>query len=478
MIQIQNLTKDYGQLRALDNVSFTIQKGEIVGFLGPNGAGKTTTLKIMTCFMPPNSGNVYIDDLNIYQSSIEVRKKIGYLPEGCPLYGEMNVVDFLKFVAELRDIDKDIILKRVREMIQTCGLQDVVHKEIGELSKGYRQRVGLAAAMIHNPKILILDEPTTGLDPNQIVEIRELIKRLGREKTVLISTHILREVEATCDRVIIIDKGKIVADGPLAEIQNSFHNQNRVYFEIQAEKRERRKQMSNILAICKKEIRAYFYSPVAYILIALFLVITGWFFGTNLFLVNEATMRNIFSVVPLIFIFFIPAVTMKTIAEEKRSGTIELLCTTPVTETQIILGKFFASIILLCAAILSTLVYVIILAFLGAPDGGTILAGYIGLILMGAAYSAIGIFSSTISANQIVAFIISFFIIIVLFLLDKFLYFIPIWLGSILQYISIDFHFQNIAKGVIDSRDIIYYLSVIFIFLFFACNSLYKRKYL
>lgn len=236
--------------------------------------------------------------------------------------------------------------------------------------------------------------------------------------------------------------------------------------------------MSNISAIYKKEIRAYFYSPVAYILIALFLLITGWFFGTNLFLVNEATMRNIFSVVPLIFIFFIPAITMRTIAEEKRSGTIELLCTTPVTETQIVLGKFFASLVLLCAAILSTLVYVIILAFLGAPDGGIILAGYIGLILMGAAYSAIGIFSSTISANQIVAFIISFFIIIVLFLLDKFLYFIPIWLGSILQYISIDFHFQNIVRGVIDSRDIIYYLSVIFIFLFFACKSLYKRKYL
>ncbi len=235
MIKVQNLIKDYGQLRAVDNISFRIPKGEIVGFLGPNGAGKTTTLKIMTCFMPPNSGNVYIDDLNIYQSSIEIRKKIGYLPEGCPLYGEMNVVDFLKFVAELRDIDKDIILKKVMEIIQTCGLQDVVHKEIGELSKGYRQRVGLAAAMIHNPKILILDEPTTGLDPNQIAEIRELIKRLGREKTVLISTHILREVEATCDRVIIIDKGKIVADGPLAEIQNSFHNQNRVYFEIQAD---------------------------------------------------------------------------------------------------------------------------------------------------------------------------------------------------------------------------------------------------
>ena len=235
MIQVQNLTKDYGQLRAVDNISFTIPKGEIVGFLGPNGAGKTTTLKIMTCFMPPNAGNVYIDDLNIYQNSIEIRKKIGYLPEGCPLYSEMNVIDFLKFIAELRDIQKDTITKRIKEMIQTCGLQDVVHQEIGELSKGFRQRVGLAGAMIHNPEILILDEPTSGLDPNQIAEIRELIKRLGKEKTVLISTHILREVEATCDRVIIIDKGKIVADGPLTEIQNSFHNQNRVYFEIQAD---------------------------------------------------------------------------------------------------------------------------------------------------------------------------------------------------------------------------------------------------
>ena len=216
MIEVKNLTKDYGQLRAVDNISFTIPQGEIVGFLGPNGAGKTTTLKIMTCFMPPNAGNVYIDDLNIYQNSIQIRKKIGYLPEGCPLYGEMNVIDFLKFVAELRDIEKASIHKRIKEMIQTCGLKDVVHQEIGELSKGFRQRVGLAGAMIHNPEILILDEPTSGLDPNQIAEIRALIKQLGREKTVLISTH-------------------IVADGPLAEIQNSFHNQNRVYFEIKAD---------------------------------------------------------------------------------------------------------------------------------------------------------------------------------------------------------------------------------------------------
>lgn len=236
MIEVQNLTKDYGQLRAVDTISFTIPTNGIIGFLGPNGAGKTTTLKMMTCFMPPTEGNVFVDDLNIYQDSVKIRKRIGYLPEGCPIYHEMNVIDFLQFIAELRDVEKERIPKQIKKMIARCGLEEVVGKEIGELSKGYRQRVGLAAALIHDPDILILDEPTTGLDPNQIAEIRGLIKELGREKTVLVSTHILREVEAICERVIIIDRGKIVADAPLEEIQSSFHNQNRIYFEIQTKK--------------------------------------------------------------------------------------------------------------------------------------------------------------------------------------------------------------------------------------------------
>jgi len=236
--------------------------------------------------------------------------------------------------------------------------------------------------------------------------------------------------------------------------------------------------MHNIITIVKREIRSYFFTPVAYILITFFLLITGWFFGSELFLVNEATLRNIFALTPLIFIFFIPAVTMRSISEEKRSGTIELICTSPVKDSQIVLGKFFASFVLLFVTIFSTIIYVIILLFLGKPDGGMIVAGYIGLLLMGAAYLSIGIFASTISKNQIVSFIVSFFIIIILYLLDKFMYFIPTWLGSILQYISIDFHFQNIVRGVIDTRDIIYYLSMIFIFLFFAWQSLNKRKYL
>lgn len=235
MIQVRNLTKDYGNLRALDNISFDIPDSGIIGFLGPNGAGKTTTLKIITCFMPPTSGSVLVDGMDISKKPLEVRKKIGYLPEGNPIYKDMNVVDFLYFVAKLKNVDEALIPKRVNQKIKTYGIESIVHKEIAELSKGFRQRVALAGASIHNPEILILDEPTNGLDPNQIVEIRTLIKRLGKEKTILVSTHILREIETICDKVIIIDKGKISADSTLEEMQSSFHNQNQIYFEIQAD---------------------------------------------------------------------------------------------------------------------------------------------------------------------------------------------------------------------------------------------------
>ncbi len=235
MIQVQNLTKDYGDLRALDDISFDIPDSGIIGFLGPNGAGKTTTLKIITCFMPPTKGEVLVNSLDVTKNSLDIRKKIGYLPEGSPIYYDMNVVDFLYYIASLKNVEKHLIPKRVNKMIKTYGIEKVVHQEISELSKGYRQRVALAGASIHYPDILILDEPTNGLDPNQIAEIRALIKRLGKEKTILLSTHILSEVEAVCDKVIIIDKGKIVADSTLEEIQFSFHKQNQIYFEIEAD---------------------------------------------------------------------------------------------------------------------------------------------------------------------------------------------------------------------------------------------------
>lgn len=212
-IKIESLTKTYGPQKAVDEISFEVKTGEILGFLGPNGAGKTTTMKMITNYIAIDRGDVSIGGKSIKNQGDDLRKHIGYLPEHNPLYLEMPVIDYLEFSAGLQGVPNHMIPARVKEMVKLCGLNAEKHKKIGELSKGYRQRVGLAQAMIHDPEILILDEPTTGLDPNQIVEIRKLIKEIGKEKTVILSTHILSEVEATCDRILIINKGRIVADG-------------------------------------------------------------------------------------------------------------------------------------------------------------------------------------------------------------------------------------------------------------------------
>jgi ABC-2 type transport system ATP-binding protein len=222
-IIVENLTKVYGSQRAVDNISFRVKTGEVLGFLGPNGAGKTTTMKAITTYLLPNEGNITVGSYSLQDHADEIRKHIGYLPESNPLYQEMPVINYLKYVAELQGIEKSKIRKRILEMVRLCGLEGEKHKNITELSKGYKQRVGLAQALIHDPDVLILDEPTSGLDPNQIVEIRELIKKIGKEKTVILSSHILAEVEATCDRILIISKGKIVADGTAEELRKRAH---------------------------------------------------------------------------------------------------------------------------------------------------------------------------------------------------------------------------------------------------------------
>ncbi len=233
-IAVRNLTKMYGHEKAVDDISFDVKTGEILGFLGPNGAGKTTTMKIVTCYLPPNAGTVEVEGFPIADHSFEVRSKIGYLPELNPLYLDMNVLEYLEYSAQLFGIKNPLLRERMKEMVDVCGLGNVRHKDIGELSKGYKQRVGLAQAMIHDPQVLILDEPTSGLDPNQIIEIRNLIKKLGRAKTVILSTHILSEVQATCDRVIIVNKGHIVADGTPGELQQNFRGGEMVKVELKA----------------------------------------------------------------------------------------------------------------------------------------------------------------------------------------------------------------------------------------------------
>jgi ABC-2 type transport system ATP-binding protein len=212
MIHVENLTKYYNQFCAVDGICFDVPKGEILGLLGPNGAGKTTTMRMMTGFLAPSSGTIRIKDLSIAQNPLEIKKIMGYLPESAPLYHDMLVFDYLNYVADIREIGPSAKTGRIKDLGNLCGLNEVMHKAIGELSKGYKQRVGLAHAMMSDPEILILDEPTSGLDPNQIIEIREIIKKIGKEKTIFLSTHILTEAEATCDRIIIIHKGKIAAD--------------------------------------------------------------------------------------------------------------------------------------------------------------------------------------------------------------------------------------------------------------------------
>ncbi|NAS29429.1 gliding motility-associated ABC transporter ATP-binding subunit GldA [Flavobacteriaceae bacterium R38] len=230
-IKVAGITKNYGAQRALNNISFSIEKGEIVGFLGPNGAGKSTMMKILTTYIKSSDGDAFVDDFNVNVSKREVQKSIGYLPEHNPLYLDMYIKEYLAFNANIYKVKKE----RVQEVIERTGLTPEAHKKIGQLSKGYRQRVGLATALLHDPSVLILDEPTTGLDPNQLVEIRELIKSAGKNKTVLLSTHIMQEVEAICDRVIIINKGEIVADKKLSELREDNEQIIEVEFDYRVE---------------------------------------------------------------------------------------------------------------------------------------------------------------------------------------------------------------------------------------------------
>ncbi len=232
MIQVENLTKYYHDFCAVDQISFDIRQGEVLGLLGPNGAGKTTTLRMLTGFLQPTAGSISIKGQRVGEQTLEIKKVLGYLPESAPLYQEMLVYDYLDFVAAIREITGSRRQQRIRRLADLCGINEVMHQPIAELSKGYKQRVGLAHAMMSDPEILILDEPTSGLDPNQIAEIRQIIKRIGKEKTVVLSTHILSEAEATCDRVMIISRGKIVADGSMDGLKASSRDKQSIHLHL------------------------------------------------------------------------------------------------------------------------------------------------------------------------------------------------------------------------------------------------------
>jgi len=261
MIKVEGLTKRYARTVAVDNISFEVEKGQIVGFLGPNGAGKTTTMRVLTCFLPPTSGTANVAGFDVLEHPMEVKKRIGYLPEMPPLYPEMEVAEYLTFVGQLKGISSRDIKARVDEVVGRCAVGDVRDKLIAKLSKGYRQRVGLAQAIIHNPDVLILDEPTSGLDPKQIIEIRELLKALAGEHTIILSTHILSEVEHSCQRVIIINHGKLVAIDSVANLTNRLRGSEAVALEVEAvgglpsppEVQQRLEQVSGVSRVMMKD---------------------------------------------------------------------------------------------------------------------------------------------------------------------------------------------------------------------------------
>lgn len=249
MIEVRNLTKSYGTTLAVDQVSFDAHAGEVLGFLGPNGAGKTTTMRILTCYLSADAGSATVAGHDVFEESVEVRRQIGYLPESAPLYADMGVVEYLNFMTQVRSLPKSQRKDRIRTVVETCGLEDVIQKDIGELSKGYRQRVGLAQSLIHDPPILILDEPTSGLDPSQIIEIRNLIKNIGQEKLVLFSTHILPEVSATCTRILIINNGQIVANGTPEELASQAKGEEVVHIAIRGSHADIEAQLTELAFI-------------------------------------------------------------------------------------------------------------------------------------------------------------------------------------------------------------------------------------
>ncbi len=260
-ITVSGLTKTYGSQKAVDNISFEVKTGEVLGFLGPNGAGKSTTMKIITCFISPTAGRVTLEGFDTQTHAREVRRRVGYLPENTPLYTDMPVVEYLELAATLQSVPPAELPRRIARMIDVCGLGPEKHKYIGELSKGYRQRVGLAQALIHDPKVLILDEPTTGLDPNQIVEIRSLIKEIGKEKTVMLSSHILKEVEMTCDRILIINRGRLVADGSTEELRRRFMGGERLLVQTKnggAEVGEAFEKLPSVLSVAPADGRGWY----------------------------------------------------------------------------------------------------------------------------------------------------------------------------------------------------------------------------
>ena len=581
MIEVQHLSKKYGPFTAVDDVSFRADAGEILGFLGPNGAGKTTTMRIITGYMPATHGKATVAGYDVFDHPLEAKRRTGYLPETPPLYPDMTVRDYLRFVAKIKGVRANVD-DRVDAVMKKTWVADMANRHCAKLSKGYKQRVGLAQALIHEPEVLVLDEPTAGLDPKQIIETRQLIRALAGSHTIVLSTHILPEVAQTCQKVVIINKGKIVAidspdalterlrgtvtmfaqaQGPADDMQRALQSIPGVVrvniadrrdevssFEIDSDKgfdprsavanaivgggwgllelrpmrmslediflsltteeqsthrmhlthpmhrSTRRWPMRNIAAIAQREVNAYFASPIAYVLIGFFALLFGWFFyvplayfiqqssqmgmnPTQALNINQMLVGPTLMNTTVIMLFLFPLITMRTYAEEKRSGTIELLLTSPVTDVEIIIGKFLGAMLLYAAMLAVTLLHMAILFIFGDPEWKPIATGYLGLLLMGGCFLSLGLFISSLTKNQIVAAMATFAVFLMLWVINWISTFVGPTTQTVLQYLSLTEHFDDFAKGIIDTKHVIYYLSFMAFGLFLTAKSVDSERW-
>ncbi len=573
MVAAKGLSKRFGHLQAVDNISLTVARGDVLGFLGPNGSGKSTTMKMITGFLTPSAGRAEICGIDVLINPIEAQQHLGYLPEGAPAYADITVGAYLRFIADIRRLFGTAGRQAIDLAVDRTNIVDVLHQPIDTLSKGYKRRVGLAQALLHNPDVLILDEPTDGLDPNQKHEVRTLIREIAEDKAIIISTHILEEVEAVCSRALIIADGRIVVDGTPKEIERRSRYYNAVSMTLPPEPvdavrreleamsgvtsvevsgrnddlveltalpnngldllpaiaplaRERqwpleqlgRKRVSldevfrrvttgiaaassplhskahlmtppavrgwDVWTICKRELIGYFSTPIAYVFIVIFLASLGafTFFLGNFFVQGQANLESFFQFHPWLYLFLIPAIAMRLWAEELKSGSIELLLTLPVTTVSAVLGKFLAAWAVAGLGLVLTATIWLTVNYLGSPDNGAIAAGYLGSFFMAGGYLAIGAFVSAMTKNQVIAFIVAAALCFLFTAsgLGVVLEFFSGWApGAVLAAVanfSFLEHFKDIARGAIDLRDGVFFLSTILFFLFANVIAVEHRK--
>lgn len=518
LISAQGLCKRFGRLEAVSDVSLAVRKGEVLGFLGPNGSGKSTTMKMLSGFLTPDAGTAAICGVDVALAPVGAQRFLGYLPEGAPAYEELTPASYLKFISEIRGLSGAEGRRAVDYAVERTNISGVLHQTIETLSKGYKRRVGLAQAIFHNPRVLILDEPTDGLDPNQKHDVRALIRSIAEEKAIILSTHILEEVEAVCHRTVIIAGGRIAAEGTPEDLATGHSGASTSAPPIQSKEHApegleaafrrltadgaaapdaasspsapdpasaaKLTRLQGAWAVCKRELLAYFTTPIAYVFAAVFLAAVGalTFFAGNFFTLGQAGLESFFQFHPWLYLLFIPALGMRLWAEERKIGSIELLLTLPVPASSAVLGKFTAAWIVAGLTLALTGVFWITVNYLGAPDNAAIAAGYAGSFLVAGGFLAVSAFVSALTKNQITAFILTAALCFVFtasglgVVLNFFSGWAPRELLNFIAHFSFLEHFRSITQGVIDMRGVVFFASTTVFFLFMNAAAVEARK--